>query len=485
MEATGNVRSWPVACLFVILAAAFPAQAADNLVLNPGFESGNAAAQMPDNWMMAAGGTGQPPPESFQWDATVKESGERSVLLLKKPGQEQMVYWWQFIPLEKGRTYELSFAFKTSPDFTGKFAVLVHGCGLNYLRFWRADPAPEWTKGQLTFAPTESGKAYLNLENYGTGSVWFDNVSLSVMARDENNLLSNPGFEAEGADWKTDVGGGKTVPPGTFKWDDQVKESGGRSIMVKRTAETRYIADWFRYVPVEKGQLYQFSISFKTTPDFAGKARVSVHGCGLNEESSWFDVPAAEWKKDVMMFTPTEDGQVCVSLINQGIGSLWLDNARLEKAVADASNLASNPGFEEREKDWKRDVGSQQAEPPGVLAIDDRVSESGKCSARIIRPADMKLFADWFRYIPITKGQYKLSVSWKTDANYNGKARMFAHNCGVNEASCWFEAPSTDWKRGEVKFTATEDGNLLIALVSNGVGTIWFDNVKLEKVTPQ
>ena len=158
------------------------AVAGENLMPNSGFENRGK------DWKHVSSGNGESPSRVFTWDDAVKESGKYSVKVTKRPGDEKMVYWYQQVKVKKGVEYKLSFSYKTTKDFTGKLAIMAHGCGVNYNRHWRSAPTPRWIRSELRFTPTETGSMYFNLENYGTGSVWFDNVTLEKVVRSTRTL---------------------------------------------------------------------------------------------------------------------------------------------------------------------------------------------------------------------------------------------------------------------------------------------------------
>ena len=172
----------------------------------------------------------------------------------------------------------------------------------------------------------------------------------------EDNLFSNPGFETPWKDWKRDVGGGKAQPQGTFKWDDAVKQSGQYSAMIAKQAQDGLVARWFRYVAVEEGREYRVSVFYRTDEDFSGRADIMAHGSGINEKSSWLQVPSTEWERASLRFTPTESGDIAIYMQNRGTGTIWFDDISLEElAPQEMVNLIRNAGCE-------------QAQPNGIPA---------------------------------------------------------------------------------------------------------------------
>ncbi|MDO9464535.1 MAG: hypothetical protein Q7J67_04470 [bacterium] len=183
-------------CAGVVLTNPVNVQAEKNLLSNPGFEEDKNSDNLPDDWNRDVGGGKKQPAGTFKWDSTVKENGQYSVMVRKLAGKDLVARWFRYVLIEEGQEYQVSFSYKTDDNFSGKADVMVHGCGVNYRSYWLSTPSTEWKKGQLRFSPAKSGKIALYLQNSGTGTIWYDNVTLKELPPQEMvNLIRNPSCE--------------------------------------------------------------------------------------------------------------------------------------------------------------------------------------------------------------------------------------------------------------------------------------------------
>jgi len=193
-----GLMSFLAISLCIFLMSATGVKASENLIFNPGFEEDMNLDGVPDGWRTNVQGE----PASFKWDSSVKETGNYSVMVERKgPGLKGQARWYQFIPVEAGIEYQVSFSYKTGDDFSGKADVMVAGCGVGYRSYWILRPSSEaaggWKKLQFNFCPKESGKIGLYLQHRGKGRIWYDNIRLEKVSTSwvTTNFLPNPGFE--------------------------------------------------------------------------------------------------------------------------------------------------------------------------------------------------------------------------------------------------------------------------------------------------
>ncbi|MDO9464531.1 MAG: hypothetical protein Q7J67_04450 [bacterium] len=147
-------------------------------------------------------------------------------------------------------------------------------------------------------------------------------------------------------------------------------------------------------------------------------------------------------------------------------------------------NLLTNSGFEEKGKDWKKDGGRGQ-----IYKWDDKVKESDKYSVSVTREQGAKSVARWFRFVSVKRGEeYQLSFSYKVSDKFSGEADVLVDGCRVNEESCLIRLPfpgeAISWQKQNFVFSPEKTGKICISLQNRGEGTIWYDNIVLEKAKP-
>ena len=331
----------------VSLMFAVTARAGENMLTNPGFEEGEL------DWRTSFGGDLPKPPGMFRLHRGIKASGRFAAAIRKRAIDKPYADWWRFVPVEKDQGYRVTFSYRTNKTFKGEAVVMIHGCGLNYHRRRMPGTLSKWRTAQLYFTPKASGKVYLQLQNMGKGSIWYDDIVLEKMSPKEmsgkiidtkpgENILSNPGFEQDfdannsPDDWLEDFASYTAdPPPGTFKWDFITRESGNYSVMIHKEPGEKRKAGWWRYFPVEKAS-YQLTFSYKTDPKFTGKATGFIHAVykdkkPASELHTPLAVPSIDWKKVQLPFTSTGAGKISIQLLNNGAGSIWFDNVTLTK----------------------------------------------------------------------------------------------------------------------------------------------------------
>ena len=86
MNTLKSVR-FGIVCSVVLLLTSLGAQASEDLLTNPGFEEGSG--NQPVDWKAVVGGYEQYEPAVviFKWDNEVKETGQYSVMVCRKPGE--------------------------------------------------------------------------------------------------------------------------------------------------------------------------------------------------------------------------------------------------------------------------------------------------------------------------------------------------------------------------------------------------------------
>jgi hypothetical protein len=179
--------------------------------------------------------------------------------------------------------------------------------------------------------------------------------------------------------------------------------------------------------------------------------------------------------------------------------SQWLDTARghqrraKKEAAEPGQNLIKNPGFEAGLDGWKLFTW-----PPGSplprLDFDTQVVREGRQSLRMdaVRPTDCGCYQE----ILLKPGHYYLFSGWvRTRGLVSRGASVLGtfhiHARATNDFI--HKEPNhdgdADWKMVSFTFkTRPDDGLVRIVLFlagfGQGTGTVWFDDLKVEEVSP-
>jgi len=163
------------------------------------------------------------------------------------------------------------------------------------------------------------------------------------------------------------------------------------------------------------------------------------------------------------------------------------------------ANLVKNPGFEQGDElpdDWSASGPPQS--PNGVTyGFDNPGRESlGKRSARMHVPHDVEpTWRGWQQGVPVRPGRTYLLAAWvKCEDVRGGEVRVHAHrhtadgklskhspmvSCGPSISG------TTGWTLISGQFTMPEDTvNFRIHLTMNATGTVWHDGVLLTEIVP-
>jgi hypothetical protein len=143
-------------------------------------------------------------------------------------------------------------------------------------------------------------------------------------------------------------------------------------------------------------------------------------------------------------------------------------------------NLISNAGFEEGDKDWFLDVQSGKYE----LVIDKTQSHEGRASAKVVcvEPGRAMLWSRAAPKIGIGKKCY-FSIWVKAEGKPAGTTIAWLHQgpTHVTGKLLYLDADAEGkWRKYIVPDLTTIEDTVPISLMSDGKGTIWFDDLVLR-----
>ena len=152
-------------------------------------------------------------------------------------------------------------------------------------------------------------------------------------------------------------------------------------------------AQWTRSVPVQGDREYQLSLRYRIGKGFAGKAEVTVEGCGVSHAACSVRLPfpgeAISWQTLDFTFVPKETGAAVVGLKNFGTGTVLFDHLKVEEAVPyEMTNMIRNGGFETTRADGLPAAGwwtypTTIAPEKALVSVDAETAHTGASALRI------------------------------------------------------------------------------------------------------
>ncbi|MBI3920546.1 MAG: DUF4838 domain-containing protein, partial [Armatimonadetes bacterium] len=143
------------------------------------------------------------------------------------------------------------------------------------------------------------------------------------------------------------------------------------------------------------------------------------------------------------------------------------------------TNLLSNPGFEEGQRSWSPVVQRGRYD----LLIDTS-SHSGRGSARAFCVESGR--AVWQQVVHVEKGtKYHFSAWAKAEGKPPGTTLLWLHQgpSHLTGKLAYLEAEAEgQWRRYIIPEITTLDDTLTVFLMSDDLGTIWFDDLVLQQI---
>jgi len=355
----------------------------------------------------------------------------------------------------------------------------------------------DWKQVTAEFtAPAEANRADLGTVLRGTGTAWFDNVTLEC--REPGNLRA----EAAGPERASLREVGLDAP----WYDDQA----GDDVDWPHRALVRVFnfSSEPTSEPLVAVSLSRLGLWKRGRSSFAGTARRVLRTKELRPLFQSIRVAHAGRPVkhflygDLLLF----EGSVPPRTVNCYY-VYFSDDPRIPSAPsADATsllsgtgNLVENAGFEQGDKlpdAWS--AGGPPRSPEGVTyGFDDPGREDlGKRSARMHVPHDVRpAWRGWQQGVPVRPGHTYLFAAWvKCEDVQSGDVKLHAHRHRADGklsehspmVSCGTSISGTaDWTLMSGRFTMPEDTvSFHLHLTMDATGTVWHDGVLLTEIVP-
>lgn len=298
-----------------------------------------------------------------------------------------------------------------------------------------------------------------------------------------SNLVVNPGFES--GLW---IGGGGAG----FSIDSTVAHSGSQSLKVTGSSSARAIVS--EKIPVQPYEGYQLDVWVRSNlTDSKSSISVSLLPVDASDHAlAWYPsgqvklMSAGGGRQNWTRYTATiydlplatDTVKIYVRLDAGAAGDVWFDDVSLESI-----NLAPDGGFESglwsHNNGWVQDTAQHHGGLASVKAV-------GRSTGNVT-------YTD---LIPIQAGErYTLSVWVKTDqiSTGNGVGVSVLQVDAANQALGWYggalkvvsSGGTQNWTKLETELSGFAAGteNLRLYLRTDGgiTGTVWFDDVRLNK----
>lgn len=501
-----NRRKWLLAVMFgILLIGGLPrvyGTEYDELLDNGGFEDGlkgwgiwrpsGSAEVKADTQEAYSGG------QSLRIDAkeTARTDVSRSVAV--SPGTHYKISLWikteAVVSAAGGAQLRLGF-FDQSGTQLGKFSYAGTVSG-----------TAAWREYQLILeAPARAAtlKTELFFET-GTGTVWFDNVSVRQYCFTDANLLENPGFEQTG---ETSAGWTGSCPAGwnlgqiqgtpALEAAEDAAAQGSRTLKI--TADTAAGASIYQDFQVRAGAWYRAGGLVKVSRMDGGAARIRVqfldHAavpiqsgdvCTLSETNDWKQVSA-------LLQAPDGAQSARLELIFElGCGTVWFDELT---AAETRPAVLQNGGFEtvdvSGQNGWKGAPAAWQLFIPAgtpEIETDDSVAAAGERSLRITASPGTR--AAVYQDVPVSENSwYTVRGRIKTqEVNRPAGVRLriqFLDAAGNITGSPYFAGNytgTTVWQDTEVTVQVPPSGEKLRieCYMESDSGTGWFDEAEVS-----
>ncbi len=366
-----------------------------NLLQNAGAEEGN---DKPDNWEQGApvGGV------TYSWDKQTASDGKASLCITKTAQTYFPIAQWSQTIEHDGKPRAVEFSAKIKAENAYKAildVIFLDKDGNRLSHKWAAyvgakkngDPPAnhDWKKFSGKVAvPKGTAKICFALQDYGPGTVWFDDVkamyvpSASAGSSDDHksavasvepstgqttseapdvpandvdivakNLLKNPGVE-EGKNDEPTAWEHAGAPDGAiFSWDKNVAYAGKASLSILQTASDSGNLGWFQTVDIKNESVVEFSALVKR--ENASQAAIQIRYMDRNgtilggrllplpDESKAGGNSRDGWRRySVKTIVPAEVRAGCY-LYLVGPGKVWFDD--MKATIVSTSNAAIRP----------------------------------------------------------------------------------------------------------------------------------------------
>ncbi len=508
-----------VALVVVALTVPAIANAAPKQTLsNGGFEVDVDSNSVPDGWSYSTEGSA-----TAALDGAVSHAGSRSVAL-KGTSAASRAYASQFDRAATASTrYHVSAMVKTT-SVTAQSVVLIFasydaaGNRVSFDQVTANQGTHGWESVEL-FALTAPNATKFGVQVglvFGSGTVWFDTVSVEVA--DNQNEVANGNFETDVDSnavpdgWSHEVLSGASAGLATSSVLEGTK---AEQLVSPSTSGRAYVSQW--YIPASEGVSYDFSGYVKTS-----SVVMASGGNLLGLDVTFYDADRTvllqkfytgnagthDWQKIGGIATaPASTASVTIrAALDRGSGTAWYD--KIQMAKVQWVNLINNPSIEaDIDRNGALDFWGNTSVTGGAVAIDTSVADIGGGSARLSgTSAASRIYLNQFS-IPVVGGEwYRLSLRAKTSSVTGSFAGL---SYAVKGAPC---DPGTIYGTCTVTQQVLSnvelgDKNLVgdtrdwftisttIQLPANatiidfrpylyGTGSMWVDDARIEKLAP-
>jgi hypothetical protein len=364
----------------------------------------------------------------------------------------------------------------------------------------------DWKEVQAEFvAPKEANKADLGTVLRGTGTAWFDDVSLECDAKPSITMTASaperlqvtevgdderwPALKTSGGQGypyrfpirvmnlsdqpldagliSVDVSGPLARVAGRADASDLRVTAGGKQVDSFRLADTlvfecgripaRTIQTCYVYLPgLKPGAVAQ-----------AGAQRMETRSTGTSEDTRQAAAAAA--------------------------ARLAIDTKSYAALLNSPRNLVKNPSFEHGDAlptDWPG--GAEGEKPAGATLGFDQPGLFGARCAKLAVPADVTpSWTGWRQIIPVQAGKTYLYAGWVKCKDCKDNVQLYAHIRNAKDEVLQFTGAgpaisgTTDWTLLAGMFEIPEGAtNLQVHLTMNTTGTVWHDGIVVAEVSP-
>ena len=339
------------------------------------------------------------------------------------------------------------------------------------------DGTYDWKQVTLEFtAPEEANLASLGTVLRGTGTAWFDDVTLETSEKPKLSATASEPEELEVSEIGQDAPWYDDNPGDDLYWDYRVP------------AKVINLSDRPLDRPLIRVDLSTLAVRLRGEPN-AGSVRVTANG---------ELVPHFEFQ-DGLLF----EGQVPARTVRTYYVYLSADPRIGSAGTSDYTglvesdrNLVENPSFESGDDlpdDWPG--GAEGERPEGVMMSLDAPGLFGKRAARLHIPHEAKkAWTGWRQDVPVEPGKTYLFAAWLRTEDIRDKVQLHAHCRNADGELCETKkhtgagpalAGTSDWTLLSGLFEMPDDiASFQLHLTMLATGTVWHDGVVLAEAAP-
>ena len=355
---------------------------------------------------------------------------------------------------EQGKTYVLSFKYKTDVSFHAYHAGI--DSGWNTYEAW-VDTSTSWKTMTCEITPSESlGSFQIGFQPQGTGTIYIDDFTISCGETEKVTEKTVTVFESgfDSTDELTKV----QSNPGSFGIDTTEKKSGDGSLKLAYTGA--WAQGGLGNFELKSGITYTISYDWKITGYSQVDSTQNAYSRLVKANDVWaglvlspFQTSETDWTTVTYTYTPSENITAAIYMeVGGGTGTIYLDNLSVSYTTI------------EKEYVYTEGIGTcLGAEPDNVLVMEDMTE--------VTYPTT------------ITNGTtYMYSFETKNDATGSD----FTFGFGAGENAIWSGTSgtqaATDWTTVSGMFTATSDAST-IKFTRTGEGKVYIDDVSVKEIS--